>query len=444
MHNPLEREITLPFLLRFTMPSMVMMVIMSLYTVVDGIFVSRLIGTDAFSAVNIVYPLLSVTIALGTMFGTGLTAIVSRKLGEGKEQEARRDLSFVVLVALFLGMAVTVVSYLLLPVLIRGLGADAGIYQDCWDYALPLVAFFAPSILQCLFQTLYVANGKPAVGLVVTILGGLTNVILDYVFIAECHWGIAGAAIATGLGYAVPTVFGFVYFGFYRKDSLYFVRPGVHWQTLLQTVANGSSEMVTNFSTSVTTLLFNLIMMRLLGSDGVAAISILLYLDFVLVAVSLGYSLGAAPLISYNYGRGDTDRLRRLFRLSAGFCAVIGLAVTVGAKVFARQLAGIFTPSGTPVYELAVVGLGIYAFGYLFKGYNVFASALFTAFGNGLISAILSFARTLVFLVVSLLGLSALFGLDGVWFSLPAAEAMAFALSLFFTLRYRRLYHYAD
>lgn len=442
MNITLDRKITAGSLLKFTLPSIVMMVIMSLYTVVDGVFVSRLVNTDAFSAVNIVYPMLSVVIALGTMFGTGTTAIVSRKLGEGKRQEANENLTFIIVFTIILGVVLSVLAFLFLKPLITLLGANDEIYGYCYDYAFPLMFFLPANILQTQFQALFIANGKPQVGLTVTILGGLANVFLDYFFIAVCGMGISGAAIATGIGYSIPALYGLAYFTWNKKANLFFVKPKTDWRVLLRASSNGSSEMVSNLSGSVTTFLFNIIMMRLIGPKGVAAISILLYLDFVMIAISLGYSMGVAPLFSYNYGKGDRDRLKKLFRISAGFCFGTGIILTAITLLFSEQLAGIFTKRGTEVFELAVTGLNIYAFSSLFKGYNIFASAMFTAFGNGTISALLSFVRTFLFLVVSLISLSVLFGLDGVWYALPLAEIFSIVLSAVCTIAYRKKYHY--
>lgn len=441
MSNTLERNITIPSILKFTFPSIIMMVMMSLYTVVDGTFVSRLVGTDAFSAVNIVYPLMSVTIGLGTMFGTGMTALVSRKLGEGKREEANQIFSFVTVFTVLLGMAVSAVCLLFLEPIIYALGSNDAIFGYCYDYAMPLTFFFVPNILQLMFQSLYVADGKPHIGLAVTVMGGLANVVLDYIFIADFHMGIAGAAWATGIGYSLPVLYGLWYFARNRKGNFCFVRPKVNFPALIQAASNGSSEMVNFLSTSITTFLFNIIMMRLAGQEGVAAISILLYLDFVLIAISLGYSMGVAPLISYNYGRGQAEKLRKLFRMSVGFCMVVSITMTLGTLMFADPLSVIFTKRGTSVYEMSVVGLRIYAIGYLFKCYNVFASAMFTAYGDGRTSAALSFMRTLVFLVVTLISLAAVFGITGVWFASPMAEMLALAMSLFFTFRCRKKLH---
>lgn len=438
----LERKITIPSILKFALPSMVMMVVMSLYTVVDGMFVSRLVGTDAFSAVNIVYPLLSFVIALGTMFGTGITAIVSRKLGEGKQQEANEKVTFITLFAVGLGIVITILSFVFLEKIIYMLGANEDIYAYCYAYAFPLLIFQPANILQLEFQSLFVANGKPHIGLTVTVAGGLANVVLDYVFIGVFHMGIAGAAVATGIGYCIPAFFSIFYFTFNRKAQLHFVKPKMDWRVLLNSMTNGSSEMVSNLSGSITTFLFNIIMMRLVGNEGVAAISILLYLDFVLIAISLGYSMGVAPLFSYNYGGGHVRKLRKLYKISVGFCMGVGVVMTVGTLLFSGTLASVFAERGSRVYELATAGLMVYAFGYLFKGYNIFSSAMFTAFGDGKVSAILSFMRTLVFLVAFLIGFSVLFGVNGVWSASLAAEFMAFALAVFYTFKKKSAYHY--
>lgn len=442
MKHSLGIQITPGKLLRFAMPSIVMMVVMSLYSVVDGVFVARLVNTDAFSAVNIAYPLLSLVIAIGTMFGTGLTAIASQKLGEGKKHEACENMTFIVATTLILSVVIAVPAYLFLDQLVALLGADAATAAYCHAYLAPLIFFIPAYLLQIQFQSLFVANGKPGAGLVVTVLGGVANIVLDYIFIKHFGWGVSGAAIATGIGACIPALYGLYSFGFQRENMLHFVRPRADFGVLLHTMTNGSSEMVSNLSAAVTTFLFNNIMMRFLGAPGVAAISIVLYLDFVLIAISLGYSIGVSPLFSYNNGCGDVAKLRRLYRYSVAFCASTGFAMALFTIVMARPLTAIFTPVGTPVYELAVGGLRICAISCLFKGFNVFSSAVFTAFSNGRVSAILSFLRTLVFLAGSLIGLAALFGVDGVWFAQPLAELLALGLCVFYTVRYRKAYHF--
>lgn len=442
MKHSLAIEITARSLLKFTMPSIIMMLVMSLYTVVDGVFVANLINTDAFSAVNIAYPLLSFVIAIGTMFGTGLSAIVSQKIGEGKKQEACENMTFIVVFTMVLATVLAVVAFVTLDGLVAMLGANAETAAYCRAYLFPLLFFIPAYMLQIQFQSLFVANGKPGAGLVVTVLGGVTNIVLDYVFIKYCGWGISGAAIATGLGACIPALYGLYCFGIERKALLHFVKPHADWRVLLHTMTNGSSEMVSNLSAAVTTLLFNIIMMRFLGSQGVAAIGIVLYLDFVLIAISLGYSIGVAPLFSFNNGCGNTQKLGKLYRLSVLYCVVTGVSMALVTVLFARQLTAIFTPEGSPVFELAVTGLRICAISYVMKGFNIFSSAVFTAFSDGRVSAILSFMRTLLFLAGSLIGLSALFGVDGVWFAQPLAEFLALGLCVFYSVRYRKAYHF--
>ena len=442
MNHSLERSISVRSLLQFTFPSIVMMVVMSLYSVVDGMFVARLLDTNAFSAVNIVYPILSLIIALGTMFGTGITAIVSRKLGEGKRREACENVTFILAFSAVLGVVLAGVALFFLDDIIPLLGANEAVFDYCRAYLLPLILFVPAGLLQIEFQSLFVANGKPGAGLAVTVLGGVANIVLDYVFIRFCGWGIAGAAIATGIGYCIPALYGLLTFGIHRDAPLHLVRPKADWRVLLGTMSNGSSEMVSNVSASVTTFLFNIIMMRHLGPDGVAAISVIMYLDFVLIAIALGYSIGAAPLFGYNYGCGNVGRQRELYRLSVWLCAVTGVVLSITTIVLAKPLAGIFAHPGTAVYELSVTGLRIAAIGYLYKGFNVFSSAVFTAYSDGRVSAILSFMRTLVFLCGTLLGLTALFGVRGVWYATPLAELLALALCITYTVRYRKKYHF--
>lgn len=442
MKHTMEHEITPGFLLRFTLPSIIMMVVLSLYTVVDGMLVSHFVGTEAFSAINIVYPLMSIVVALGTMFGTGTTAIVSRKLGEGDQKGANELFSFVIAVTVGIGLALGAVLLLFLKPIIMVLGANEALFPYCYQYAMPLLCFLPMSILQIQFQSLIVAAGKPQLGLCMTITSGVTNIILDSVFMGVFHWGIAGAAIATGIGFCIPAVFGLCYFRWNKQAAFHLIRPVHHWKQLAAAAANGSSEMVSYLSESVTTFLFNVTMMHLIGQQGVAAVAIVLYVDFVLVAISLGYAMGVAPLISYNYGKGDSQNIRKIFRMSLILCAVVGVSMTMGTHWLGGRLAAFFAPVGSPIYVLAVTGMGYYGLSYLFKGSNLFASALFTAFGNGRISALLSFLRTLVFLAGSILTMAALFGVTGVWCAAPVAEVLALCVSVFCMVRYRKTYPY--
>ena len=444
MKHTMEHEITPVFLLRFTLPSIIMMVVLSLYTVADGVLVSYFVGTEAFSAINVVYPLMSIVVALGTMFGTGTTAIVSRKLGEGDRQGANELFSFVIAVTVGIGLVLGALLLLFLKPVIWLLGANEALFPYCYQYAMPMLCFLPMSILQIQFQSLIVAAGKPQLGLCMTIISGVTNILLDSVFMGVFHWGIAGAAVATGIGFCIPAVFGLCYFRWNQKAAFRLIRPVSHWRQLAAAAANGSSEMVSYLSESVTTFLFNVTMMRLMGQQGVAAVAIVLYVDFVLVAISLGYAMEVAPLISYNYGKGDARNIRKIFHISLISCAVIGVSMTLGTHGLGGRLAAFFAPVGSPIYRLAVTGMGYYGLSYLMKGTNLFASALFTAFGNGRVSAALSFLRTLVFLAGSILTMAALFGVIGVWCAAPMAETLALSVSLFCIVRYRDVYPYTS
>lgn len=442
MDHSLNQKITVGSIFKFTLPSIIMMIFMSLYTMVDGVFVSRLINTDALSAVNIAYPLISIFVAIGTMFGTGLTAIVAKKIGEGKKQEARENFSFVLIVAVFIGIILCLICQFFVKDIVNILGANDVIYPYALDYLSTLLWFSPISIIQLAYQYLFVANGKSKIGLIVTILGGIANIVLDYVFISIFGMGIKGAAIATGIGYSIPAIYGTIYFIVKRHLNIYFVKPKKDLNVLLKSMTNGSSEMVTNLAMSITTFLYNLVMVRTLGQDGVAAITMVLYMDFLLVAISLGYSMGVAPLISYNYGCQNNKKLKKIFKISIIFSVVLGVTTTVLTTLFAEQLIGLFTKKGEYVFDLAVSGLYLYAIGYIFKGVNIFSSAMFTAFSNGKISAILSFTRTLVFLVITILGLGYLFGVTGVWSAVSVTEFLSILLSAFFLIRYKDKYNY--
>ena len=368
MNNSLARNFTFGSLIRFTLPTLIMMVFMSLYTMVDGVFVSRFAGTVALSAVNIVFPIVSVVIAVGIMLATGGSAIIAKKQGEGDAEGAKRDFSFIVLTGFIVGVVLMIVGLLFLEPLLRLLGANGDIFTLCWDYAFILVFFIPSSILQMLFQTLFVTAGKPHLGLAVTVLGGAANIVLDYVFIVPMGMGIAGAALATGIGYSIPTVFGLFYFSLQRKGTLYFVKPSFDGAVLLKSCTNGSSEMVTNLSTAVTTFLFNILMLKYAGEDGVAAITIVLYSQYLLVAVYLGFSTGTAPVFSYNHGTGNAGQLKRLFRISTIFVSACSVITFVLSLFLAPYVVSIFTPAGSVVYEMSLHGFHLFSASFLFTG----------------------------------------------------------------------------
>ncbi|QQO09228.1 MATE family efflux transporter [Breznakiella homolactica] len=441
--NALSQNFSFPSLLRFALPTIIMMVFMSLYTMVDGVFVSRLIGTKALSAVNIVYPLINFVVAVGIMLASGGSAIIAKQMGEGRAREANENFSFITVVGILMGAVLSILGFIFIEPLLRLLGANDAIYGYCYDYTRMLLFFIVPSIMQMLFQFFFVAAGKPNTGLLVTVAGGVANIILDYVFIALAGMGIRGAALATGIGYSIPGLFGLIYFTAKRKGTLYFVKPRFRPAVLLKTCTNGASEMVTNISTAVVTFLFNIIMMNYLGEDGVAAITIVLYAQFLLTSLYMGYSSGVAPVISYNYGKNNHRQLKKLFRISMVFLSVSSVLMYVLALLLENSIITIFTAPGTEVFAIAENGFRLFAFAYLFMGINIFASSLFTALSNGKVSAILSFLRTFVFIVLAIGILPRVIGINGVWLAVPAAEVLAIAVSLFYIHTLRGRYKYA-
>ncbi len=441
--NAMERAVTPGYLLRFTIPTMIMLIFNSFYTMVDGAFVSNFVGTSALSAVNIVYPALNLVFAVGIMLATGGSAIVGRQMGEGKNQEAWENFSLVVAAGTVLGVLIGVGGLVFASPLVRALGASDAIFQHCYDYLIYMSGFTPFAVLQLLFQYLFVTAGRPNLGLISTVAGGLANIILDYVFIVPLQMGIKGAAIATGIGFMIPAVTGLIYFSVCRSQHLHFTKPVLRGDILVQACANGSSEMVTNLAIAVTTFLFNLEMMRWLGEDGVAAITIVFYADFLFVAMFLGYTSGVAPLFSYNYGAQNHERLQKLFRLSLLFIAV-GSAAAYGASLaFSGPVVGFFARRGTQVFDIALHGMLLYAISFLLKGVNIFASGLFTALSNGKVSAFLSFLRTFGFLVLCIFVLPRIWGVNGIWLAIPVAEVLSLAVSIWCLVRFRKVYHYA-
>ena len=441
-NNALARPITPRYLLGFALPTIIMMVFMNLYTMVDGVFVSRIVGTDALSAVNLVFPFLMLVMTIGIMLASGGSAIIARKMGQDRYTEARQNFSMIVFFGILVGVVLSILGLMFRYPLVRMLGADPAVSECCIIYLSALLPFIPTFMLQILFQTFFVTAGKSRMGLAVIVAGGLTNMVLDYVFIARLHLGIAGAAWATGIGYSVPGVLGLLYFILQRNGTLFLVRPTMDWPVLFHSLTNGASEMVTNLSGSVTFFLFNLMMLRLLGSDGVAAISIVFYTDALLVAIYFGYSIGVAPLISYNYGNHHTENLRAIRRISLRALVIFGACMTGLAITLARPMVSIFASPGTEVYDLAVEGLPYFSLAYLFMGVNIFASALFTALSNGTISALLSFLRTFVFLVAGILLLPEAIGVLGLWLAIPIAEVLSISVSIQCLKKFQPRYQY--
>lgn len=427
MSHSINQDITPAGLLKFAAPSIVMMVFMSLYTIVDGIFVSRFLGSNALSSLNIVYPVISVAIALSTMLGTGGSAIISKYLGEGKNERAREALTQFVVLTLLLSFVLLILSEMFLTPISRLLGASDVLLADCRLYLGASMLFAPACMLQAVFQSFLVTAGRPGLGLLLMTGAGICNMILDYVLIVPCQMGIAGAALATGIGQCIPAVCGLCFFLFTRQD-LRFCRFTFSAKEILDACYNGSSEMVSQLSNAVITFLFNIVMMSLAGEHGVAAITILLYGQFLFNAVYLGFSIGISPVIGFQYGAGDRTKLRKIYRISFLSVAISSVVIVAAAICFSPTIVAIFTKDQR-TFELASVGFRLFAVNFLFSGINITSSGFFTALSNGKVSALISFSRTLVFIVISLLILPRILGITGAWIAIPVAEFLTLLIS---------------
>lgn len=441
MTQSLGRKFTPVTLLKFAFPSMVMMVFMSLYTIIDGIFISRFLGDNALSAANIVFPLICILLAVSIMLATGGSAIVANKMGADKLEEARSDFSMLTATGVILSILFLIITLSFLTPFCRLMGSNDTLMPYCTAY-LGTLALFAPAcMLQTLFQCFFVTAGKPQIGLILTIIGGIANAVFDYVFLGPLGFGIEGAAIATGIGQAIPAVFGVFYF-FIIKNELYFTRFKFQLKTLLAASSNGASEMVTNLSNAIVTYLFNIIMLRMAGESGVAAITILLYAQFLFNALYQGFSMGVAPIFSYQYGASNHKELQKVYKISLWFIVLSSLGITILSYLASDFIAATFVSPGTETYNLTVAGFTLFSTSFLFSGFNIFASAFFTALSDGKTSAIISFTRTFGFILLSLLTLPAILGLNGVWLAVPAAEFLTVFLSVFFYVNKNNIYHY--
>ena len=409
MEIQISKKFTLPKLLWFSIPSILMLVLVNFYTMVDGIFVSNYVGSDALSSINIDLPIDFLLYGIGVMFGTGGSAIIGRQLGEGKHQEAKKSLSLITLVS-----------------------AIAGI----------LFASAMFCILQVINNTLLVTAGKPKLALVLTMISGGLNVGLDYLFIVVMDMGICGAAWGTSISRIVGGVIPVIYF-FCAGKGLCYVKPRFRGWVVRRTITNGSSELLSNLAAAITTFLFNISMMELVGEDGVAAITIILYLQYLFTAIYFGFATSAAPIISYNYGQGDEDYLKKVFRYSLTLIGVGTTLMIVLSILLARPLITVFTDPAGRVYELTYHGYMIFIWNFVFAGFNIFASSMFSAFSNGLISAIISVLRTLVFIVALILILPRLWGIDGLWLSVPLAELLTLIIAIpLLICNGKKVYHY--
>ena len=435
----LNSRFDVPKLLRFAMPTVIMMVFTSIYSMVDGIFVSRFVSADALTAVNIVYPMIFIVTGIGIMFSTGGSACVGKTMGEGNEEAARSQFSLICLVTAVTGAVLSLVSLIFMEELTGLLGATDRIAPMCVEYGAIMMAASPLSMLQIVFQMFFVTAGKPKTGLYLTVISGLSNVVLDYLFIAHFGMGIRGAALATAASFAVGALFPLWYF-LRKRRELYFGRPKFDAGVIFQSMYNGASEMVSNAAAAVTTFLFNITMMRIAAEEGVAAVTIVLYTQFLFTSVYLGFSNGVAPIFSVSYGSQNRQRIKQLRKICFSLIVMFSVVSVCFALAVSRPLIAVFAKEGTSLFDMALRGFRIFAVNFLLAGVNIFASSYFTALSNGKASAIISFSRTFVFQAPFVVLLPYAMGIDGVWLAIPFAEAVTLFVVLWQFVRYKGVY----
>ena len=426
----------------FTLPSIFMMIFTSIYGVVDGLFVSHFAGKEEFTAVNFIMPFLMILGAFGFMFGAGGSALIAKTLGEGAGKRANRIFSLIVYVSFGLGVLISVLGIVFIEPVARLLGAEGELLYNCILYGRIILLALPAFMLQMEFQSFFIAAEKPTLGLVVTVASGVANMILDLVLVGLLPLGLVGAALATAISQAIGGFVPVVYF-FTRNTSL--LRLGktrFEWRPLAQTCFNGCSELMSNISMSFVGMLYNVQLLKVAGNDGVAAYGVLMYVCMIFIAVFIGYSIGTAPIVSYNYGSGNTDELKNLFKKSLVIIGATSFAMLVFGEIMAVPLSHIFVGYDPALYAMTVRGFYIFSFSFLFSGIAIWGSGFFTALNNGVVSAIISFLRTLVFQSLAVIILPIFFDLDGIWFSIVVAEVFATAVTGAFLVAKRKKYQY--
>ena len=442
MRIQLSEHFTYRKLLRFTLPSVIMMVCTSIYGVVDGVFVSNFVGSDAFAAVNLIMPFLMVLGAVGFMLGTGGSALVAYTLGAGNEKRANEIFSLLIYVLIGLGAVFTIGGIALLTPMSRLLGADETMLPVCVSYGRIVLLGLIPYMLQNTFQSFLVTAERPQLGLYVTIAAGLTNIVLDALFVAVLQWGAEGAALATILSQFVGGAIPLVYFLRPNSSKLRLGRTAFHGRALLKACANGSSEFMTNISMSVVNMLYNWQLMRLMGSGGVAVYGVIMYVNFIFIAIFLGYSMGSAPIVSYHYGARNHAELNNLYSKSLRLIGVIAVVMTALSMLVIPYVARIFVGYDAELLALTSHAFRVYALNFFLMGFNVYGSSFFTALGDGVTSALISFLRTLLFQLLALIFLPMVLGIEGVWLAVTAAEAGALCVTVLMFITKDKVFHY--
>lgn len=429
-------------LLRYTFPTMLMMVFTSLYTIVDGFFVSNFAGKTALAAVNLILPAAMILASTGMMMGTGGSALVAKTLGEGQPERARRWFTLLVVFAFCIGSILAMAGWFLMDPVATALGGKGQLHADAVLYGRIMMLSLPFFILQYTFQSFFVTAGKPKLGFLIIVIAGVTNIVLDFLFVGFFGWGLVGAGMATVVGEIIGGAAPVFYFMRRRTAQLWFQRPHLHWRVIGKACLNGSSEMVTNIAMSLVSMLYNLQLLRYIGEDGVAAYGVIMYTAMIFAALFMGYSIGSSPLLSYQYGAKNHVEMHSLLMKSLGLIGVGGVVMFFAGQTFAAPLSQIFVGYDQELLELTTHAYRIYALCFLFMGFAIYSSAFFTALNNGLVSALISFLRTLVFEVGAVIVLPMVLGIDGIWLSVTVAEIAACIVAALFMVFLANYYGY--
>lgn len=442
MNIQLSDHFTYKKIFRFVLPSIGMMVFTSIYGVVDGFFISNYAGKTAFASINLVMPFIMIVAGIGFMIGTGGTALVSKYLGQKEEKRANECFTMMVIVVILSGTIVSLLGIIFMRRIAYFLGATEDMIYDCVVYGRIVIAFNMPFMLQNVFQSFMIAAEKPKLGLKITVLSGVTNMILDFLFVGVFKWGVAGAAYATGASQCVGGIVPLIYFMKENDSRLRLVKTKLELEPILQAAGNGSSELMSNISSSLIGAVYNYQLMKYLGENGVSAYGVLMYVQFIFVAIYVGYAIGCAPIVSYHYGAENHAEVKNMLHKSITIMSILGVVLALAAFSLSRILANIFVGYDVELLTLTIHAFKLFSLSFLFAGLNIYTSSFFTALNNGVISAAISFIRTLVFQLAFVLLLPMILGTDGIWASSIAAEICAFIVSLVFLIIERNEYQY--
>lgn len=442
MNIRLSDHFTYGKLLRFCMSPMIMMVFTSIYGVVDGFFISNFAGKTPFAAINLIMPFVMIFGGIGFMFGTGGSALVAKTLGEGRTEQANRYFTMMVTVSVLVGVCISTVGILFMEPIARFLGADSEMLPYCVVYGRIIIGFNTAFMLQSLFQSFLITAEKPKLGLAVTVAAGLTNMVLDWLFVGVFRWGVAGAAVASGISQLVGGVLPLIYFLRDNDSLLRIVRTRLEFPAILRACWNGMSEVVSSVTSSVIGMLYNFQLLKFAGENGVAAYGTIMYVDFTFVAIFVGYAIGSAPIVSYHYGAQNHGELKNLLKKSVSLMVSSGVVMFAAAQLLARPLCRLFVGYDGALMEMSIHGMRIYSIVYLIAGFNIYSSSFFTALNDGGVSAAISFLRTFLFKMSAVILLPMVFGLDGVWWATAVSEACSTVLALIFLVAKRKKYRY--